>query len=106
MPTYTFYGCTIEVAKGGQSAKATRHVDAQGNALKPPQTAEFKVIAEDGAPTPQVQAQRWAAGKPARKSEPQIITAGKKLSVDELEKLTLTKPEAERVAKLTAPKKK
>ncbi len=63
MPTYTLSGCTIEVAKGGQSAKATRHFDKDGKTLQPPEVKEFKVIAEDDAPTPQVQAERWAKGK-------------------------------------------
>jgi hypothetical protein len=81
-------GCTIEVAPGGKSAKATRHFDKDGNTLKPPEVKEFKVIEEKDAPTPQVQAERWAKGKEARPA------------------LTLTNPEAERVAKVTAPKKK
>jgi hypothetical protein len=62
MPIYTLHGCTIEVAKGGRSAKATRHVDKDGQPVQPPETAEFVVIAEKDAPSPQVQAQRWAMG--------------------------------------------
>jgi|GEM_PF-5520079 len=99
MPTYTFYGCTIEVAKGGQSAKATRHLDADGNALKPPQSAEFQVISEKDAPTPQVQAERWAKGKVVNPKAAKTDWPNDKPA-------TLTKPEAERVAKETTPKTK
>ena len=56
MPIYTLNRCTIEVAKGGRSAKATRHETGEER--------EFVVIAEPDAPTPQVQAERWAKGKP------------------------------------------
>jgi hypothetical protein len=55
MPIYTLRGCTIEVAKGGRSAKATRHKVGQQS-----QVREFSVVA--GEPTPEVQAQRWAMG--------------------------------------------
>lgn len=63
MPTYTLHGCTIEVAKGGRSARATRHVDADGKALQPPVSVEFYVVDHPEAGTPQVQAERWAKGK-------------------------------------------
>ncbi len=60
MSIFTLNSCTIEVPKGGQSAKATRHAEG-----KTPEVAEFKVLGIDGAPTPQVQATRWALGMPA-----------------------------------------
>jgi hypothetical protein len=54
---YTFQGCTIEVAPGGQWAKATRHPDG-----RPPESREFRVLGVPDAPSPQVQAQRWVMG--------------------------------------------
>ena len=56
MAIYTLNRCTIEVAKGRQSAKVTRHGTGEA--------AQFGVLAVDGAPTPEVQAQRWALGMP------------------------------------------
>jgi hypothetical protein len=53
---YTLNCCTIEVAPGGQWAKATRHDSGASQ--------EFRPLRVDGAPTPQVQATRWAMGLP------------------------------------------
>lgn len=62
MPIYTFHGCTIAVAKGGQSATASRPEvrDATGAVIQSAAAAEFMVLPAVDAPTPQVQAQRWA----------------------------------------------
>ena len=54
MPIYTLNRCTIEVAKGRQHATATRHGTGE--------TRTFRVLGVDDAPTPEVQAQRWAMG--------------------------------------------
>lgn len=53
MPIYTYRGCTIEVAKGGQKATAS----VPGGA-----SHTFFVLGRKDAPTPQVQAERWVKG--------------------------------------------
>lgn len=66
MPIYTIHGCTIEVAKGGQRATASRHEirDEAGQVIQSAAAAEFLVLGYADAPTPQVQAQRWAKALP------------------------------------------
>lgn len=61
MAIYTYRGCTIEVAKGGQTAK----VSVPGG-----ETRTFKVLGEADSPTPQVQAQRWARERELEAAEP------------------------------------
>ena len=66
MPIYTLKGCTIEVPKGGRSAKVSRPaIHLGGQLVQTEARAEFAVI-PDG-PSPQVQAERWAMGLPAVK---------------------------------------
>lgn len=60
MPIYTINRCTIEVAKGRQSATATRHETGE--------TKEFRVLPFVDAPTPEVQAQYWAKEMPEWKA--------------------------------------
>lgn len=50
MPVYTIFGATIDVAKGSQRATVRK-----GDVFR-----EFRVINELDAPTPQVQAERFA----------------------------------------------
>ena len=66
---YTLRRCTIEVAPGGQTAKASRPLVKSGDTVTQ-EAAErtFRVIAEPGAPSPEIQAQRWAIGEPDWKS--------------------------------------
>jgi len=62
MPIYTYRGSTIEVAKGGRSARASRVEvrDTAGVVIQSAASAEFGVLPDVDAPTPQVQAERWA----------------------------------------------
>lgn len=88
MPIYTYIGATIEVAKGGQSAKATRHEvrDDAGNVLQAAASKEFKVIGEPDAPTPQVQAERWVQSlmqKPIIAADVMGVVPAKKLTKEE-----------------------
>lgn len=53
---YTFRAHTITVQPGGQSASVESH-DGKSSRT-------FRVIAAEGAPTPQVQAQRFVMGLP------------------------------------------
>lgn len=76
MPIFTLNSCTIEVPKGGRSAKATRHGTGE--------TAEFAVLGIDGAPTPQVQATRWALGMPAWEPKSPVAPEAQVLSSKEL----------------------
>jgi hypothetical protein len=64
MPIYTLHGCTIEVPKGRQSAKASRPEvrDDAGRVIQTAAAADFRTIA--GGPTPEVQAQRWVLALP------------------------------------------
>lgn len=73
MPIYTLRGCTIEVPKGGRSAKATRHGDK-------PESKSFSVLAVKDAPTPEVQAQRWAMGLP--EWMPEAFAAGTVVTIE------------------------
>lgn len=76
---FTLLGCTVEVAPGGQSAKASRvELRDKGVLLRSAASAEFKVIHELDAPSPEVQAIRWVH------SLPQIIDAVVK-PIEELE---------------------
>lgn len=79
MPIYTLYGCTIEVAKGGQRATASRPEvrDVAGQLIQSAAAAEFLVLGYADAPTPQVQAQRWV------KALPRIFQAANELEGDE-----------------------
>lgn len=66
MPIYTLHGCTIEVAKGGRSATASRVEVRQGDAvIQSAASREFSVLPEPDSPTPQVQAERWVKSLPA-----------------------------------------
>lgn len=61
MTIYTYLGCTIEVAKGGQSASVNR-VEIRGDEgqiIQQSARKTFAVIPEIGSPSPEVQAQRW-----------------------------------------------
>lgn len=66
MPTYTLFGATVEVAKGGQSAKVTRAQvkDDAGQVIQSAAYREFRVLGYPNAPTPQVQAERWVHSLP------------------------------------------
>lgn len=77
MPIFTLHGVTIEVPKGGRSARAYRpaiHLD--GKLVQSEARAEFQVI-PDGA-SPQVQATRWALGLPRIIDQPAAQKTGRK----------------------------
>lgn len=62
---FTLLGCTIEVAPGGQSARASRvEIRDGGKVVRSAAAAEFRVIRQLGAPTPEVQAIRWVHSLP------------------------------------------
>lgn len=81
MATFTLHGVTVEVPKGGRSAKASRpEVYLGGELVQTAAAAEFGVI-PDG-PSPQVQATRWALALP--RIEPQVVEAVADTEMDEV----------------------
>ena len=71
MPIFTLHGVTIEVPKGGQSAKAYRpSIYLGGKLVQSEARAEFGVI-PDG-PSPQVQATRWALNLPRIEADTEL----------------------------------
>lgn len=84
MPTFTLHGITIEVPKGGQSAKASRPaVYLGGELVQSAAAAEFRVL--PGHPSPQVQATRWALTLPRIEDlPPAAAEAGADTEIDEV----------------------